>query len=142
MISDDRCLRPLSILELQNNGPILPPAAEFAKPAAAVPCLAQPAGKALGQEGEHIEDRRFAAAVGSEEYGQGGDVPEFQVAQHSVVLDVQILDARRQCVGIGISRWHWHLASPVPSGAARLPALYRLRVAQRADDTIEFEPMR
>jgi len=48
--------RPLAILELDDDGADAVAAPQLAKAPAAIPCLTDPVGEALRQEGEDVED--------------------------------------------------------------------------------------
>src|SRR5690606_23001854 len=84
-----------AVLNLDDDRPILIPAAQLLEASASVPRLAQAIGKALGQEGKDIEHRGLSAAVRPQQHGERCHLLQFDVPQRPVVSDMQSLDARR-----------------------------------------------
>ena len=64
------------------------------EPSPLVPGPPQSHREALREEGEDVEDRGLAAAVGAEEGGEGREGLDLQVAERPVVLDPDRFDPR------------------------------------------------
>jgi len=77
----------LAIFQLNLDGTICTPAAQFSEPTTLIPCLAQANGEALGQEGENVKDSGFATAVWSHKDSQWGEVSQLEILQGPVVFD-------------------------------------------------------
>ena len=92
MVGDEGKIAPLAVREFDLDGAGRPPGAKLLEPPPLVPGPPQAHREAFGEEGEDVEDRGLAAAVGAEEGGEGGEGLERQVAEGPVVLDPDRFD--------------------------------------------------
>ena len=106
MVGYEGEIAPLPVLQFDLDGAGRPPGAKLLEPPSLVPGPPQAHREAFREEGEDVEDRGLAAAVGAQEGGEGREGLERQVAERSVVLDPDRFDpgdgmAGAFCVGHG-----------------------------------------
>jgi len=99
VVGDEGKIAPLPVREFDLDGASGPPGAKLLEPPPLVPGPPQAHREAFGEEGEDVEDRGLAAAVGAEEGGEGGEGLELQVAERPVVLDPDRFDPRDGMAG-------------------------------------------
>ena len=89
VIRDERGPGPFAVLELDDQGTVGLPAAQFAKAPPPIPCPADSVRKALRKESKDVKDRRFSAAVRTKQNRQRRQVGQQDISQTAVVLHLE-----------------------------------------------------
>ena len=86
VVGDDGGAPSLPVLQLDLDGARCAARSQLLGSATTIPRVTKSVLKALGEEVEHVEDRRLAAAVGAEQHGERGKLGEVNVPQRAEVL--------------------------------------------------------
>src|SRR5712692_6591151 len=95
VIGNEWQFRILAVLQLDDDRTTLSPCLKLPGAPPPIPCVPQAELEALGEKAEDIKQSGLATAVRAKQYGQRGNLFEFDALERAVIFHTQILDTCR-----------------------------------------------